>query len=539
MLLNCENLLKPIKSSLHTVKVPWLKFQKKLYIHSLIQPNKPVRVRFAPSPTGSLHLGGLRTALFNYLIARKTGGSFVLRIEDTDRKRHVPGAVENILTCLQWAGLDFDEGPGKDSPYGPFYQSERTELYRNYALKLIKERLAYRCFCTPERLNRVREIAQKSGTTVLYDRHCLSIDSAAIEENLAIGMPHTIRLKTPEGAIKFNDLIYGLIEVSDKNIDDAILLKSDGYPTYHLANVVDDHLMKITHVLRGEEWLPSTPKHIILYKSLGWEPPQFVHLPLLLNSDKTKLSKRSGNVRVEDFVRNGYLPEAVLNFVAFLGWCPPDNDKEIFTLGELILEFSPDQIGHSGATLLISKLDWMNKAHLKRKMGSTEGLKELVKSLKPLIQEKFSDELTTRGESWKLDNEYLSKVILTIGDRTRKISDIPELCGYFFISPDYDSSDSLALRAKIGENNLRIVTKAVAYCLKDLNTDERNNLDSLKLCIDNVVRETGKKRDEVLMALRYILTGIKIGAGVAETMCTLGNKTYMERINFFVNKFSE
>ncbi|CAG8439686.1 12083_t:CDS:10 [Ambispora leptoticha] len=513
ILLNCENLLKPLKNPLHIVQVLGLRFQTKCYIHG-ININKPVRVRFAPSPTGSLHLGGLRTALFNYLLARKTGGSFVLRIEDTDRKRHVPGAVESILTTLRWASLDFDEGPGKDSPHGPFYQSERTELYRDYAARLIKvliknaEGFAYRCFCTSERLKKVREIAQISGTNVLYDRHCLSLDMAVIEENLANGIPHTIRLKAvPEGVIKVNDLVYGSIEVSDKNIDDAIILKSDGYPTYHLASVVDDHLMKITH------------------------PPQFAHLPLLVNLDKTKLSKRSGDVSVENFMRNGYLPEAILNFVACLGWCP-DTDKEIFTLKELILEFSPDQIGHSSASVLISKLDWLNKAHMKRKIESTEGLKELVKILKPLIQEKFSEELVTRGEKSKLDDEYLSKVILTIGDRIRKLSDISELCGYFFISPDYDSSDSLAFRVKIGEDNLKIISKAVAYYLKDLNTHERNNLESLKLCIDNVAKETGKTRDKVLMSLRYIITGTKVGAGVVETMCTLGDKIYMELAPF-------
>jgi len=304
--------------------------------------SKKVRVRFAPSPTGFLHIGSLRTALYNYLFACKHGGEFILRIEDTDQARSVPGGVENIISTLRWCEISYDEGPvldtavGEIGDYGPYVQSARLEIYKKYAQQLLEKGSAYVCTCSSERLEQVRQeqIARKEAPK--YDQHCRK---AGVRDQ-ALGVSSVIRLKIPEsGTTTYDDIIHGKMEFKNALIDDQVLMKSDGYPTYHLANVVDDHLMKITHVIRGEEWLSSTPKHILLYRAFGWEPPEFAHLPLLLNTHRQKLSKRQGHVSVEEYIQEGYLPEAVLNFVALLGWNPGD-EREIFSLEQLIEEFS-------------------------------------------------------------------------------------------------------------------------------------------------------------------------------------------------------
>ncbi|CUT08327.1 glutamyl-tRNA synthetase, partial [Candidatus Kryptonium thompsonii] len=278
-----------------------------------------IRTRFAPSPTGFLHVGGLRTALYNYLFAKKHNGQFILRIEDTDQTRIVPGAIENLIETLHWAGIEFDEGPNKGGPYGPYIQSQRLELYRKHAQELIEKGYAYYCFCSPERLEKMREEQIKLKQQPRYDGTCRRLSQEEVKKKLDEGIPKTIRMKIPEwGELTFHDLIRGDVTINFKTLDDQIILKSDGFPTYHLAVVVDDHYMKISHVIRGEEWLPSTPKHILLYEYLNWKKPQFAHLPLLLNPDRTKLSKRQGDVAVEDYRAKGYLPEAIVNFIALL-----------------------------------------------------------------------------------------------------------------------------------------------------------------------------------------------------------------------------
>ena len=283
--------------------------------------NENIRVRFAPSPTGYLHVGGLRTALYNYLFARRNNGKFILRIEDTDKNRFVEGAVKNLIETLDWIGLDRDEGPSKEGEYGPYYQSQRLDIYKKYSEELINKGHAYYCFCSSERLTEIREKQQKQGLQSKYDKHCLSLTQDEINSNLQNNLPHVVRLNVqPDEKIIIDDIIRGRVEFDSNIVDDQVLIKSDGYPTYHLANVIDDHLMKITHVIRGEEWLSSTPKHILLYDFLGWEKPMFAHLPLLLNSDRSKLSKRQGDVAVEDYRAKGYLKEALVNFVALLGW---------------------------------------------------------------------------------------------------------------------------------------------------------------------------------------------------------------------------
>ncbi|RKP36361.1 hypothetical protein BJ085DRAFT_42524 [Dimargaris cristalligena] len=365
-------------------------------------PSPTPRVRFAPSPTGQLHLGGLRTALFNFLFARHTGGQFIVRIEDTDRKRLVPGATEGLLEALRWAGLKYDEGPDikNSSPYGPYIQSERTELYQKYAHELVDRDRAYRCFCSSERLDHLREIQARSGLAPAYDRRCSHLSRAAIDTQLSQGVPYTIRLRFPSPLTTPHlravpDLVYGPVPVNPHLTDDAVLLKSDGLPTYHLANVVDDHHMRITHVLRGEEWLSSTAKHMALYEALGWDAPQWVHLPLLLNADGSKLSKRSGDVHVDGLRQAGYLPEALVNYVALLGWSPPlvhaGESANVFSLAELVDAFALENINTSKPTIDYAKLDWLNKLHYrqiwandaKRRVGFVDQVRHHVQQQYP------------------------------------------------------------------------------------------------------------------------------------------------------------
>ncbi|KAK3808965.1 MAG: hypothetical protein JOS17DRAFT_822385 [Linnemannia elongata] len=282
---------------------------------TLGEASPTTRVRFAPSPTGYLHLGGLRTALYNSLLARQDGGKCILRIEDTDQTRYVPGATESLIRALNWAGVKFDEGPGIGGPHEPYQQSKRLELYKKHAEALVEHDHAYRCFCSPERLSLVRLEAQKSGRTASYDRKCSNLSKQESQERAEKGESYVIRMKVPDGKTVVHDKVHGKVEFMNKEVDDSVLMKSDGFPTYHLANVVDDHLMGITHVIRGQEWLPSAPKHVILYNMFEWKEPSFAHVPLLLNPDKSKLSKRSGDVNVEDYRDKGYFPEAVVNFL--------------------------------------------------------------------------------------------------------------------------------------------------------------------------------------------------------------------------------
>ena len=361
--------------------------------------NSPV-VRFAPSPTGFLHIGGLRTALYNYLYARNLGGKIILRIEDTDRKRFVEGAAENLIETFKWTGLTFDEGAGIGENNEPYYQSQRLDIYRKYADELIKKGKSYYAFDTPERLQEVREKQLINNEQTKYDKFALTLQDDEVEDSLKNGIPHVVRLNVKAGEkVILSDLVRGEIEFDTDTVDDQILIKSDGYPTYHLANVVDDHLMGVTHVIRGEEWLSSMPKHVLLYEYLGWDKPLFAHLPLLLNPDKSKLSKRQGDVAVEDYRDKGYLKEALLNFVALLGWNPGD-EQEFFTIEELIKKFTIERVHKSGAVFNIEKLDWLNAEHLRSKPNE-----EILVMLKDeLANSPYKDK--------KLDDDYL----LLIGD---------------------------------------------------------------------------------------------------------------------------
>jgi glutamyl-tRNA synthetase len=325
-----------------------------------------VRVRYAPSPTGMPHVGNIRTALFNWVFARHHGGKFIVRIEDTDRARFVEGSEQAILHSLRWLGLDWDEGPEVGGPHAPYYQSQRLEIYQRIAHQLVEEGKAYKCFCTPEELEQMRAQQRAQGAAAtMYDRRCRKLTPAEVKAREDAGLPYVIRFKMPlEGTAEYDDLIHGRTVFQNKLTDDFVMLKSDGFPTYHLANVVDDHLMEVTHVMRGDEWVSSMPRHLNLYRALGWEPPQFAHLPLLLGPDRQKLSKRHGAVEFTDFIRQGYLPEAMFNFLAICGWNPGD-DREILSREEIIQLFSIERISDNPFVFDHDKLLWMNGYYLR------------------------------------------------------------------------------------------------------------------------------------------------------------------------------
>ncbi len=472
-----------------------------------------VRVRFAPSPTGFVHVGSLRTALYNYLFARHNNGVNVLRIEDTDRTRLVEGAVENLLRTMEWAGISFDEGPTQGGEYGPYVQSERTEIYRNYADELISNNKAYPCFCTSERLDEVRKAMQASGQPPMYDRHCRNLTHDEVREKIDAGIAHVVRLRVPLGeTITFNDLVRGDVSFESKTIDDQVLLKSDGFPTYHLANIVDDHLMKITHVIRGEEWLTSTPKHVLLYRALNWEAdmPKFAHLPLLLNPDRSKLSKRQGDVAVEDFKTQGYLPDALVNFCALLGFNPSDT-QEIYSLEALIASFELDKVNKSGAVFGREKLDWMNSEYIRSKTPE-----ELFKSVKPLAED--------RG--YTVSDEYLLKVIGLMTERVRTLNDFVDFASYFYKAPtEFDEKS----RAKNWTDEAKLR-------LADLLPLLTNSTEWNHVAIEQIVRAYAESKDisagKLIHPLRLSVSGVGSGPGLFELLEVLGKSEVTSRIAY-------
>ncbi len=470
-----------------------------------------IRVRFAPSPTGFLHVGGLRTALYNYLFARKHNGTFILRIEDTDRSRYVEGAVDNLIQTLQWAGLDYDEGPGKGGNAGPYVQSERISVYEEHARRLIADGNAYYAFDTPEELEEMRKAQEQKGLNPKYDRRALRLSPDEVRAKREAGTPAVVRMKMPDSAtaIAIEDLIRGRVEFLSDSIDDQVLLKSDGYPTYHLANVVDDHLMGITHVIRGEEWLSSTPKHVLLYRYFGWEVPAFAHLPLLLNPDKTKLSKRQGDVAVEDYRQKGYLKEALVNFVALLGWNPGD-DREIFSLQNLAQEFSLERVGKSGAVFNIEKLNWMNAQHLRAKPNE-----ELLEMVRPHLA---AAGITT------VDDGYVLRVIVLMRERVEKTEDFVRLGSYFFMDPEvYDEQ----ARRKSWKQESGGLMNQVALRLRTLETE---TADVVEAAVRGVAEENNVGAGKLIHPLRLVLTGMGGGPGLFDIMALIGRKTCVRRI---------
>ena len=476
------------------------------------------RVRFAPSPTGYLHVGGLRTALYNYLFAKSQNGKFVLRIEDTDRNRYVEGAVENLISTLKWAGLDFDEGPVKGGGFGPYMQSQRLEVYRNLTEQLIKNNKAYHCFCTQERLNDLRENQKKSGKQSKYDKYCLHLGQKEIEEKLNDNIPHVVRMNVEPGqSIIFEDIIRGKVEFNTSVVDDQVLIKSDGYPTYHLANVVDDHSMKITHVIRGEEWLSSTPKHILLYDYFNWEKPVFAHLPLLLNPDRTKLSKRQGDVAVEDYRQKGYLKEALLNFVALLGWNAGD-DKEFYNMEELIQSFSLDRVNKSGAVFDIEKLNWLNAEHLRKK-----NVEQIIKLLrKEILSSKFKNE--------NYSDVYLSKVINAMLERVSFVKEILGNGFYFFEEPsDYDEATVKKRWKEDSSGYLKILIEKFS---KIDDQAKETFEETLKKTAEELNVGTGR----LIHPVRLAVSGVGGGPGVFDILSIIGKERTIKRLETAIAK---
>ncbi len=469
-----------------------------------------IRVRFAPSPTGHLHVGGLRTALYNYLFARKHSGVCILRIEDTDRSRYIEGAVENLLETLRWAGLEFDEGPATEGKFGPYIQSQRIELYRDHVARLLKEKKAYRCFCTPERLEEMRRQQEKLRIPPKYDRRCLRLSESEIQNNLSARVPSVIRMKVPEAtAITFDDVIRGKVEFHSDRIDDQVLFKSDGYPTYHLANVVDDHFMEISHVIRGEEWLSSTPKHVLLYEYLGWPLPVFAHLPLLLNPDKSKLSKRQGDVAVEEYRAKGYLPQALVNFVALLGWNPGDN-REVFHIDDLVREFSLERVGKSGAVFNLEKLNWINQQHVRRLDDD-----KIAEMLHPLLGK----------AGWgSASPDYVIRVIRLMKERLTFVNDVITFGSYFFA--DDFTYDEKAVKINWNSESPAHLTALLEKIEKMDNLTQVSAEEVLR----QIAEAAGVNAGEIIHAVRLALTGVAVGPGLFELMDVLGKESVVQRL---------
>lgn len=477
---------------------------------SEVQP----RVRFAPSPTGYLHVGGLRTALYNYLFARRFNGKFILRIEDTDRNRYVEGAVEKLINSLKWCGLEYDEGPDKDGGFGPYVQSERLPIYKEHVDKLLASGHAYYCFCTPERLEALREEQQRLKLPqAKYDKHCLSLKESEIKDKLNAGTPYVVRLNVPaDKKIYFKDIVRGDVEFDSSVVDDQVLLKSDGYPTYHLANVVDDFSMGITHVIRGEEWLSSVPKHVLLYDFFGWRRPEFAHLPLLLNPDKSKLSKRQGDVAVEDYRDKGYLKEALVNFVALLGWTAGD-DQEFYYLNELVEKFSLERVNKAGAVFNVEKLNWLNAEHLRKKSKE-----ELISLLKEEIAGSEYKEIA-------FTDELLGRIIDSMLERVSFVKEFLTKAEYLF--RDFSSFEEETVKKRWKEDSSPLLSK-FAEKIKAVENPVKEDYEH---ALHQVAGENSVGNGKIIHPLRLAVSGVGAGPGVFDICSIIGKEKVLNRIS--------
>ena len=474
-----------------------------------------IRVRFAPSPTGYLHVGGLRTALYNYLFARRNNGQFILRIEDTDRNRFVEGAVENLIDALKWCGLQFDEGPDVGGSFGPYMQSQRLDIYQKYVQELISNGNAYYCFCSTQRLEALKEEQQKQKLPqTKYDKHCLALNKKEVEEKLANKDPFVIRLNVePNHRIIFDDIVRGRVEFDSNNVDDQVLIKSDGYPTYHLANVVDDHLMQISHVIRGEEWLSSTPKHVLLYDSFKWERPVFAHLPLLLNPDRSKLSKRQGDVAVEDYRTKGFLKEALVNFVALLGWNAGD-DQEFYYMKELIEKFTLERVNKSGAVFDLEKLNWLNAEHLRKKSNE-----ELLVILKEEI-------LNSQFAIPNYSDSYLLQVIAAMKERVSFVKEYLTKSPYFF-EPPKEFEETAVQKNWKPETPAQLIKLSNEFNLLVANPAK----EDYEHALHKVAEKLNVGKGKLIHPLRLAVSGMSTGPGVFDIVVILGKEETISRIN--------
>ena len=478
-----------------------------------------IRTRYAPSPTGKMHVGNLRTALYEFLIAKHEGGDFMLRIEDTDQERYVEGATEIIYRTLEKAGLVHDEGPDKDGGYGPYVQSERvkTGIYMKYAKELIDKGEAYYCFCDKERLSSLKTEVVEGKEISIYDKHCLHLSKEEIEANLASGKPYVIRQNNPtEGTTTFHDVLYGDITVDNAELDDMILIKSDGYPTYNFANVVDDHTMNITHVVRGNEYISSSPKYTRLYEAFGWEEPVYVHLPLITGESHKKLSKRDGDFSFEDLMEQGFTAEAVINFIALLGWSPEDN-REIFTLEELIREFDYHRISKSPAVFDVVKLRWMNGEYFKAMDAD-----QFYEMAEPYLKKAITKDLDLR------------KIAAMVQTRIEIFPDIIEMVDFFDNLPEYDTEMYAHKKMKTSkESSLEVLTELLP--LLEEQSDYSN--DALYQTLVSYVEKKECKNGYVMWPVRTAVSGKQMTpAGATEIMEILGKEESLARIRKGIEK---
>ncbi len=509
--------------------------------------NKKIRTRFAPSPTGFLHIGNLRTVLFEYLTAKSLKGDFILRIEDTDQKREVKGAVEKLIDVLDWVGIKFDEGPHVGGAYGPYIQTERLDVYKKFTQQLIDKGEAYYCFCTEERLAKMREEQEAMKKPPRYDRCCRDISIEEANKRIANGEKYVVRQKMPlSGKFTFHEELRGDLEFNAEELDDHVLIKSDGVPTYHFASVVDDHLMEITHVLRGSEWLPSFPKNALLYRSFGWEAPKFYHLSLIMNKEGGKLSKRQGDVAVEDFRKKGYLKEGLINFMLLLGW-HPEGDNEIISLSEAEKLFKPENIGVSPAIFDIEKLDFFNGYHIRQK-----GLDELVDLCRPYLSDNLG--LTSRED--KKGDEFLKRVIFLSRERLKKLSEISEQTRYFFTEKlEFDPAmlvwrKSDAAGAKSALSDLKLVIEGIPEDCFSFGLDELAGVGSIEngkavvnpnvAKIQDIIMEYLQKNEkgtgDYLWPMRVALTGEKASPSPFEMAWALGKEETISKITNAISK---
>jgi len=483
-----------------------------------------VRVRFAPSPTGHLHVGGARTALFNWLYARNRGGRFILRIEDTDLERSTEESYRGILEALKWLGLEWDEGPLAGGEYGPYFQSERRHLYREYAERLLSENKAYYCFCTPDDLCAMREELKRQGKDPMYTRKCRDLDAGIVAGRLKDGTPHVLRFKAPLGGeTTFEDIVRGSVTFPNPQIDDFVIMKSDGYPTYNFAVVVDDSMMRISHVIRGEDHLSNTPKQIMLYHALESAVPSFAHVPLIMGADGSRLSKRHGATAVGQFTEDGYLPEALVNYLALLGWAYDDR-TELFELDDLIAKFSLDKVSSKAAVFDYDKLQWMNAEYMKRRpLADKVGLVIPHLEAAGLVSSAVDDE----------GYAYIGRVVEVLGDRLKVAKQIPGLAGFFF-------KDTVEFEQQAGEKFLRRhyigpAFKLLEERLRGLDPFDQTTIEPV---MKGLVSEMGLKTGDLFQPVRVALTGSRHSPGIYDVMAVLGKDRVLARLEHARHTFT-
>ena len=488
--------------------------------------NKKIRLRFAPSPTGYLHIGGARTALFNWLYARHYHGTFILRIEDTDQVRSTEEAVNVILEGMKWLGLDWDEGPGKGGEYGPYYQMKRLHIYREYTEKLLKDKKAYHCYCTREELVKSREKQARENKSLMYDGHCFNLSEEEKKRYEAEGRKSVIRLKIPTKEIAFDDLLRGEVIFDGGLLSDFVIMKSDGIPTYNYAVVIDDALMKITHVMRGDDHISNTPKQIVIYEALGFDLPKFAHIPMIMGQDHARLSKRHGATSVMEYKKMGYIPGALVNYITHLGWSSGD-EREVFTKEELIKEFSLDKISKHAAVFNMEKLNWFNSEYLKK-----EPIDSLAKMVIPFLRE--ANYIENKENLSSAKNEYVKKVLKLMQARIKNFSQFIDYADYFFV--DKIDIESQAFDSVLNKESVPDILQNLREKLFTLQCWDEEN-------IENAVREAASslqiKGGQIIHPTRVALSGKKVGPGLFELMVVLGQDKTVKRLIEAIEKIEE